>query len=595
MATASAQQMVKKAMQLHHRGELQQARELYAKVLELAPLHPDGLHLYGLVCHQLGDHKTAISYIRRAIEQVPDQPVLRNNLGDAMRQAGKYEDALTQLHIALDLRPNYAGAHQNLGSVYADMGDHDAALKHARKAVRLDANRAEAWFNLGLVLLDHILLADSADAFRKALVIRPVYPLAATSLLYVLNLLPEMEPAAIEQETCKVATALFKPVQSMPVSSHQSERIRIAYVSGDFCAHAVNYFFEPVLEFHDKTRFEIYCYSDVAQPDQITRRLQQEASHWRDISTWDDDKVFEKVKSDKIDILVDLAGYTEHHRLGVFARKPAVCQLSWLGFPNTTGLGAMDYRVVDQYTTPKDDTSMGSEELLRLPDGFACFRPPEHAPPVQTAPVVSNGFVTLGCLHKLEKLNDDVITLWARVLQENPDARLMLARDQLDDWQQQRIRSTFLQHGIGSDRLFMIQFSDSKQSFFDLFADIDILLDTSPWSGHTLACCALWMGVPVVSLYGDRHAGRMVASVLNLLGFDELIAKSAEAYARIVNGLCRNQDKLIHYRAELRERFKASPLRDEKGFTKSLETEYRRIVSLKTKGRILVSSNRPFF
>ena len=583
MAAASAQQLVKQAMQLHQRGELQQAMQLYEKVLELVPHHPDGLHLYGLVCHQLGDHKTAISYIRRAIEQVPDQPVLRNNLGDALRQAGEYEDALTQLHIALDLRPSYAGAHQNLGSVYADMGDHDAALKHARKAVQLDANRAEAWFNLGLILLDHILLADSADAFRKALVIRPVYPLAATSLVYVLNLLPKTDPAAIERETCKVATALFKPVQTLPVSAHQNSRIRIAYISGDFCAHAVNYFFEPVLEFHDKTHFEIYCYSDVAQPDQTTRRLQQDASHWRDISAWDDDKVFEKVKSDKIDILVDLAGYTKHHRLAVFARKPVACQLSWLGFPNTTGLDSMDYRIVDQYTVPGHEVTGGSEELLRLPNGFACFRPPEHVSPVQTAaPVVSNGFVTLGCLHKLEKLNGDVITLWARVLQENPGTRLLLARDQMDDWQQQRIHSTFLQHGIGSDRLFMIQFSDSKQSFFDLFADIDILLDTFPWSGHTLACCALWMGVPVVTLYGDRHAGRMVASVLSLLGLDELIAKSTEAYAQIVNDLCRNQDKLIHYRAELRERFETSPLRDEKGFTKSLETEYYRIVTPKT-------------
>jgi len=579
MAAASAQQLVKQAMQLHQRGELQQARDLYAKVLELAPNHPDGLHLYGLVCHQQGDHKTAIAYIHRAIEQVPDQPVLRNNLGDALRQAGEFENALVHLHIALDLRPDYAGAQQNLGSVYAAMGDHDAALKHARKAVQLDASRAEAWFNLGLVLLDHVLLADAVDAFREALLIRPVYPLAATSLLYVLNLLPKTDPAAIERETCKVATALFKPVQTLPVAIQQNSRIRIAYVSGDFCTHAVNYFFEPVLELHDKTRFEIYCYSDVAQPDQTTRRLQQGASHWRDISTWDDDKVFEKVKSDRIDILVDLAGFTKHHRLAVFARKPAPCQLSWLGFPNTTGLDSMDYRIVDQYTVPGHEVTQGSEELLRLPDGFACFRPPEHVSPVQAAPVVSNGFVTLGCLHKLEKLNEDVITLWASILQENPDARLLLARDQMDDWQQQRIHSAFLRHGIGSDRLFMIQFSDSKQSFFDLFADIDILLDTFPWSGHTLACCALWMGVPVVSLYGDRHAGRMVASVLNLLGLDELVAEDAESYRSVVKGLCKDRDRLRRYRVELRDRFKASPLRDEKGFTQSLESEYRRILN----------------
>ncbi len=579
MTTTSTTELVKQAMQLHQRGELRKARELYARVLEMVPQHPDGLHLYGLACHQLGDYKTAITYISRAIEQVPDQPVLRNNLGEALRQAGEFEGALAQLNIALDLRPDYAGAHQNLGSVYAAMGDHDAALEHARKAVQLDAKRAEAWFNLGLILLDQVLLAESAEAFRKALELRPRYPLAVTSLLYVLNLLPDADPAMIEQETCKVAGTLFGSVQAVPVITQRNERIRIGYVSGDFRAHAVNYFFEPVLEFHDKARFETYCYSDVPDSDQTSRRLQKAASHWRDISTWNDDKVIEKVRSDRIDILVDLAGYTKHNRLGVFARKPALCQVSWLGFPNTTGLDTMDYRIVDQYTVPGGEVTGGSEELLRLPHGFACFRPPAHAPSVQPAPVVKNGFVTLGCLHKLEKLNDDVIALWARILQENPDTRLLLARDQLDDWQQQRLHLLFSQYDISADRLTLVRFSDSKQSFFDLFAGIDILLDVFPWSGHTLACCALWVGVPVVTLYGDRHAGRMVASVLSLLGLDELVAEDTESYCRVVKDLCRDQDRLSRYRAELRDRFDTSPLRDEKGFTKSLESEYRRILS----------------
>ena len=579
MTTTTGQQLVKQAMQLHQRGELKQARALYAKVLELNPEHPDGLHLYGLASHQLGDYKTAITYISRAIELVPDQPVLRNNLGDALRQAGDFEEALIQLNTALDLRPDYAGAHQNLGSIYAAMGDHDAALKHARKAVHLDQNRAEAWFNLGLILLDHVLLTESADAFRRALVLRPFYPMAATSLLYVLNLLPGADPNAIEQETCRIAATLFGSVQAVPVSSQDNEKIRIGYVSGDFRAHAVNYFFEPVLVFHDQTRFEIYCYSDVGHPDQTSQRLQQAASHWRDISAWDDDRVFEKVRSDRIDILVDLAGHTKHNRLGVFARKAASCQISWLGFPNTTGLDTMDYRIVDQYTAPGGEVTGGSEELLRLPQGFACFRPPAHAPSVQPAPVVSNGFVTLGCLHKLEKLNEDVIALWARILKENPDTRLMLARDQLDDWQQRRLHISFLQAGIGADRLVMVNFSGSKQSFFDLFAKIDILLDVFPWSGHTLACCALWMGVPVVTLYGDRHAGRMVASVLKLMELDELVAEDAESYCKIVKDLSEDQDRLSRYRAGLRDRFETSPLRDEKGFTQSLESEYRRILN----------------
>jgi protein O-GlcNAc transferase len=579
MSETSAQQLVKQAMLLHRRGELEQARDIYAQILKFSPRHPDALHLYGLVCHELGDHRTAVTYIRRAVEQVPDQAVLRNNLGDALRQAGDLNEALTQLNIALELRPGYAGVYQNLSSVYTLTGNHEAALQNARKAVQLDENRPEAWFNLGLILLDHVLLEESVDAFRKALELRPAYHSAATSLLYTLNLLPDTDPAMIAQEHCKVAAAAFGTVQSDPAKAKRNERIRIAYVSGDFRAHAVNYFFEPVLESHDTKDFETYCYSDVSHPDHVTRRLQQSVSHWRDISSWEDDRVIEKVKSDRIDILIDLAGYTKNHRLAVFASKPAPCQFSWLGFPNTTGLESMDYRVVDLYTAPEDEPASGSEELIKLPHGFACFRAPEQTPPVQPAAVLNNGFVTLGCLHKLEKLNEGVISLWAGILQENPGTRLLLARDQLDDWQQQRLQSLFSQHDISRDRLTMIQLSNPQQSFFDLFADIDILLDTFPWSGHTLACCALWMGVPVVSLNGDRHAGRMVASVLHSLDLDELIAEDTESYCRIVSDLCTNQGQLMRYRVGLRKRFEKSSMRDEVGFTKSLESKFRQVLN----------------
>ena len=578
MATSPLQQMIRQAMRLHQRGELQRARDVYAKVLESAPQHPDALHLYGLACHQQGDHATAISYIRRAIEQVPDQPVLRNNLGDALCRAGKFEAAITQLQTALDLRPDYAGAHQNMSSAHAQMGAHDEALTHAKKAVRLDGDKPAAWFNLGLILLDHVLLEESTEAFRQALKLRPVYPEAATSLLYILNLLPGQDPGLVAEEHSKVATAAFMPTRPTPEFATADKRVRVGYVSGDFRTHAVSYFFQPVLEHHDRSEVEVYCYSDVARPDDVSRQLQQVSEHWRDISGWEDDRVLEKIRADRIDILVDLAGHTKHNRLGVFAGKAAPHQVTWLGFPNTTGLESVDYRIVDRYTAPGTENLDGAETPLRLLNGFACFRPPDDMPVVQAAPVEKNGFVTLGCLHKLEKLNTAVIVLWAQVLRENPQTRLLLARDQLDKWQQQRLQSLFLQHGITPDRLEMKQLHDPKHEFLDQFADIDILLDTFPWSGHTLACCALWMGVPVVTLKGDSHAGRMVAGVLDLMGLEELIAQNTEAYARVVNHLCNDQQRIVKYRYGLRGQFEKSPLRDEAGFTRDLESEYRSLI-----------------
>jgi protein O-GlcNAc transferase len=574
MANSPPQDIVKKAMQLHYNGEFQKAKELYLQVLAIVPAHPDALHLYGLACHQQGDHETAVRYIRKAIEQVPGQPVLHNNLGDALHKTNARKEAIEQFKIALKLRPDYAGAHQNLSSVYSATAEHDAALAHARKAVHLNDKQPEAWFNLGLAFLDHVLLAEAADAFRRALALRPNYFAAVTSLLYILNHLPDTNPDEIADETHKVATAAFESVPQNEIRRDCSNPVRIGYVSADFCAHAVNYFFEPVLEHHDKKKFELYLYSDVRHPDNVTQRLKQLATHWRDTRDCTDTDLSTLVQQDNIDILVDLAGYTRSNRMAVFADRAAAVQISWLGFPNTTGLEAMDYRIVDTCTAPTCEANAGTETLMRLPNGFACFRPPAHAPGVQPLPAIRNGHVTLGCLHKLEKINPRVVELWAGILLRNPNTRLMLARDQLDDWQQRRLRTLFEQHGIAADRLEMIEFSDPEQSFFSLFADMDILLDTFPWSGHTLACCALWMGVPVVSLYGNSHAGRMVASVLKLMGLDELVAADAEAYSNIITGLCNDQDRLDRYRRQLRERFMQSSLRDEESFTREMEAQF---------------------
>ncbi len=566
------QQMRRRAIELHQSGELEAAKSLYLEILEQQPGNPDALHLFGLVCHQLGDHETAVRYIRQSVEQVPDQPVLRNNLGDALHKAGDLVGAIEQLRQAVALRPDYPGAHMNLGSVLAESGDHDAALLHSRAATRLDPERAEAWFNLGLLELDHVELEESVESFRKALAIRPAYPAAANSLLYVLNLLPDADPRNVADEHFRVASGLFGSITRSTTWPEHGEKVRIGYVSGDFCAHAVNMFFEPILEHHDTARFEVTCYSDVAKPDPVTARLRDLAQHWREIAALSDEEVTHQIRTDRIDILFDLAGYTQHSRLGVFAAKPARCQISYLGYPNTTGLTAMDYRIVDRHTAIEDYRVFGTETLIRLPDGFACFRPPTHAPVVHPPPLLDNEFVTFGSLHKLEKINFKVIEVWAQILLQNAGSRLLLARDQLDDWHQTRLAQQFSELGVGAERLEMIHLSDPSQSFFEIYSRMDILLDVFPWSGHTIACCALWMGVPVVTLRGNTHVGRMVASVLDGLGLSDLIAEDRDSYLSIAGALCRDQLRISTLRDGLRQRMMNSPLWDEAGFTKSFES-----------------------
>lgn len=577
MSASELQRLLREAMQLHREGAVEQAGARYREILARSPRNPDALHLYGLTCHQLGRHDKAVEFISQAVEQVPDQPVLRNNLAEAMFAAGDAEGAIRQLHKALELRPSYAGAHQNLGSIHYHMGAHDAALEHSRKAIEMDLGKASAWFNLGLVWLDHVDLEKARDAFREALNLQPNHARAATSLLYVMNLLPGTRPEEVAAETRRVSSRLFADVSPGRALSPAGDRIRVGYVSADFREHAVSYFFEPILRNHDPARFETWCYSDVAGADAVTKRLRRAANHWHDINGRSDAAVARQVRRDGIDVLVDLGGHTRRNRLGVFARKPAARQVSYLGFPATTGLAAMDYRIVDNVTAPPGEAFHGSERPLRLRAGFACFRPPAGAPAVTAPPCVKGGLATFGSLHKLEKLNGAVVSLWAEILRQNPGTRLLLARDRLDDWQQQRLTAAFGAHGIRRERLAFSRIDHPRQNFLELFAQIDVLLDTFPWSGHTLACCALWMGVPVVTLRGDRPAGRMTASVLHSIGLDELTAPDTGAYARIAGQLGADRERLQHYRQALRPRFEASALRDEAGFTRELEEMLIRI------------------
>lgn len=566
----ASQALLQNAISLHRNGELERAAAIYQRVLQSAPADANVLHLYGLVRHQLGAHAEGAAHIQRAVDLVPDQPVLRNNLGDALRMAGDPHGAIVQLRAALALRPDYAGAHLNLCACFSAVKQHDAALQHGREAVRLAPEQTQAHFNLGLAQLDAVLLEDAATSFREVLRRDPDHPGAISNLLYLLNLIPGLDPHAIAAEHRRIGARWDQAARSAapaPPPEH-AQPLRIGYVSRDLKAHAVVHFFEPVLAHHDRGRFQVWCYSDTEQPDAVTERLRGLADHWHAVAGWNDRRLHDQIRQDRIDVLVDLGGHTENNRLGVFAHKPASLQLSWIGYPNTTGLSAMDYRIVDVHSAADDQP--GSEALLRLPRVFACYRPHGHAPEVSALPALATGQLTFGSLHRPEKLNGVVIALWSRLLQSLPGARLLIARDELDAWQQRRISREFATHGIDAARLLLRQL-DGSRSFLEEYADIDVHLDVHPWSGHTIACSALWQGVPTITLEGKSHAGRMVSSVLTAVGLQDLIAKDAADYQRIAMELAADVAALAGLRASLRERVANSPLRDEQGFTRALE------------------------
>jgi predicted O-linked N-acetylglucosamine transferase (SPINDLY family) len=483
-------------MQLQQSGRLEEAKAVYGEVLAEQPAHADALHLSGLASMQLGRHEEAVRLIGRAVDLVPQQPVLRNNFGLALHKAGLLKKARAELIAALDLRPGYAGAHMNLAAVFSELGERALAMEHGQQAVELDPERAEGWYNLGLYLIDEVRLQEGAEAFRKALSLKPDYSAASHYLLYTLNMIPELPPESVAAEHARVMRRRFgSPPPPLP-GPFSHRKTRIAYVSADFCRHAVNHFFEPLLDQHDRSRFEVYCYANVATPDDVTRRLRERADRWCDVSSLEDEEMFARVLQDEVDILVDLTGHTKGNRLAVFARRAAPLQVSWLGYPNTTGLGTMDLRVLDAYTAAAPGARAGTERPLLLPDVFACFRPSELAPEVSPPPAMTQGAVTLGSFHKLEKINHRVVACWAGILRANPDTRLLLMRDELDGWHRDRLSREFQAHGARPAQLELVKGREGADSFQEWFAEIDILLDTFPWSGHTMACHALWMGVP---------------------------------------------------------------------------------------------------
>jgi predicted O-linked N-acetylglucosamine transferase (SPINDLY family) len=313
----------------------------------------------------------------------------------------------------------------------------------------------------------------------------------------------------------------------------------------------------------------------------MTRRLQAEADHWHSISGKSDLEVVELIRGDKIDILVDLGGHTGESRLLVFAYKPSPVQVAWLGYPNTTGLRTMDYRLTDAIADPPGEAdSFHSEKLIRLEYGFLCYQADEYAPETDSPPCLERGHVTFGSFNNLAKLNPEVIKVWAEILRGQPRSRLMLKAQALtDEGNRKRFLRMFAEHGIAADRLDLHGWMPVQKDHLELYREIDIGLDPFPYNGTTTTCEALWMGVPVVAILGDRHAARVGASIMHQVGIEELVAKSTEEYVGLAVGLANDLDRLTVYRNSLRERMRQSKLMDQKLFTTVLEKAYKQIWS----------------
>ena len=482
---------------------------------------------------------------------------------------------------AVQINPDFVEAYNNMGVDSKERGDLHQSLYYFQKVLELSPAFAEAYSNIGSVLNDQGKLADAVIHFRRALELKPDFSVCHSNILLAMNYSSHYDNRTIYMEHLNFAKQFARPL-APDILPHMNERIpdrriRIGYVSPDFRKHSVNYFIEPVLSGHDPERFEVFCYSDVLAPDEVSQRIQTYPVQWRDIVGMPDEQAAELVRSDKIDILVDLAGHTGYNRMLLFARKPAPVQVSWLGYPNTTGLPTVDYRIVDRHTDPPGMTDpFYTEKLIRMPETFLCYQPEEDTPEPGPLPALSAGYVTFGSFNIISKISPEVVMTWSRILKEAPESRLLLkAKSLFDRDTRDYLSSLFRGQGITDERMILMAQTKSYKDHLALYSKVDICLDTFPYHGTTTTCEALWMGVPVITQAGDRHASRVGVSLLSNTGLPELVAQTEEEYISIAVKLSKDSEKLQSLRRGLRDMMTTSPLRNPERFTAELEERYR--------------------
>jgi predicted O-linked N-acetylglucosamine transferase (SPINDLY family) len=458
-------------------------------------------------------------------------------------------------------------------------GEPTRAAHFFERALKFKPDYAPALDNLGRVRKSQGRASEAIGLHRRALA-AGAGAATASNLLYTLNLVPGISPEEIfaEHQRWGAAQPGALPLPPRPAAAFR-RRIRVGYVSPDFCQHAVAYFMESVLAGHDRARFEVFCYSDVRVPDPTTARLRALGEHWRDISTLKDDAVLNQIRGDEIDILVDLAGHTARNRLAVFARRAAPAQVTWIGYPNTTGLKTMDYRITDAIADPVGQTERWhTEQLLRLPGPFSLYRPPADAPEVfSPLPATLRRCVTFGCFNHLAKLHPATIEVWGRILTRLPTAKLMLKIRGVDQATRQRLFAALEERGVPEERVEIISSALSVRDHLTLYGRVDIGLDSFPYNGTTTTCEALWMGVPMVTLAGQTHVARVGASILSHVGFFEGIATTVDDYVERAVGLAADLQTLANIRAGLRERVRSSSLVDQRAFVTALEAAWGQI------------------
>ncbi len=500
-------------------------------------------------------------------------------IGNLLRGGRAKDDGATRDQAGEDASGDSAAELIRQAEHLAKAGRLEDALSCYRSCARAHPGSRAAYIGIGNALVDLWCTHEAIEAFEKALELAPGSAELFSAILFFHHYRIPPDRERILELSRRFGQVMERAVPRMapagPAGAAPGRRVRVGYVSPNFSRHSVGYFMTPVIAHHDRDRFEVYCYYSHALSDDTTDRVRQLADGWRDIVHLDDDTVARMVRADGIDILVDLAGHSKGNRLGVFARKPAPVQMTWLGYPDTTGLAAIDYRITDRIADPQPEADRWhTERLLRMDDLFLTYQPPEDSPPGAARDAPASG-VVFGSFNNLAKLNEPTVRLWSQILSAVPDSRLVIKAGSLSyQGAVERFTDCLEGHGVDADRVELLGWVQGRREHLALYDQVDIALDTFPYNGTTTTCEALWMGVPVVSLAGDAHMSRVGATLLRSVGLDDLVAASGEDYMRIAVELAQDAGRRRALRTGLRARMQSSPLLDHRAFTRKLERRF---------------------
>jgi len=562
---------------LSDKGLFDEAIAAGHQAVALRPNYPEAYNNLSIAMMKKGELDDAIAACRMAIALLPTYAKAHSNLGVALRNKGLLNEAVAACREAISLQPDFAEAHNNLGMALKDKGFLDEAAAAHAQAIALDPLLPEAHNNLGNVLREKGQITEAIAAFRQAVNIKPDYAEAHSNLVFTVLYDPASDPRIVAEEHLRWGQQHGDPLHKF-VSIHSAtnrdpnRRLKIGYVSPDFREHVVGGNMLPILKQHNHREFEVYCYSNVSQPDQLTEQFKSVADVWRPITGLSDEAAAEIIRTDGIDILIDLSGHTAKNRLLIFARKPAPIQMSYLGYNDGTALQTMDYRISDHFLDSPESERNYREKTIYLPHCYWCYRPGKATTDPAPPPEISSGFITFGSLCNFAKISEPARDLWARVLLEVKNSHLLLAAHPGDHCQKAADR--FASHGVDPDRIEFIG-RQNWNAYIATFGRIDIALDPIPYNGGISTCDALWMGVPVVTLVGDRAVGRAGKSILMNLNLPELIAKTPDEFVAIAVRLANDRPRRENLRRNLRQMMIDSPITNTAQFTADLESLYR--------------------